>query len=87
MIDILTAARTALPNTMSSATSDNGKLFVTGYSQGGHVAMATQRAMQTAGMTVTGGRANVRALCAGSLWRCHLFRHVRPGLNRVHAAC
>ncbi len=53
MIDSLTAARTALPNTMSSATSDDGKLFVTGYSEGGHVAMATQRAMQTAGMTVT----------------------------------
>ncbi len=53
MIDSLTAARTALPNTMSSATTDSGKLFVTGYSEGGHVAMATQRAMQTAGMTVT----------------------------------
>jgi pimeloyl-ACP methyl ester carboxylesterase len=54
MIDILTAARTALPNTLSSATSDSGKLFVTGYSQGGHVAMATQRALQAAGATVTG---------------------------------
>jgi hypothetical protein len=54
MIDILTAARAALPNTMSSATSDSGKLFVTGYSQGGHVAMATQRALQAAGATVTG---------------------------------
>src|ERR1700688_2878258 len=54
MIDILTAARAALPHTMSSATSDSGKLFVTGYSQGGHVAMATQRALQAAGVTVTG---------------------------------
>ena len=54
MIDILTAARSALPNTLSSATSDSGKLFVTGYSQGGHVAMATQRALQAAGATVTG---------------------------------
>jgi hypothetical protein len=54
MIDILTAARAALPNTLSSATSDNGKLFVTGYSQGGHVAMATQRALQAVGATVTG---------------------------------
>ena len=53
MIDILTAARTALPNTLSSATSDSGKLFVTGYSEGGHVAMATQRALQQAGATVT----------------------------------
>jgi hypothetical protein len=54
MIDILTAARTALPKTLSAATSDSGKLFVTGYSQGGHVAMATQRALQAAGAAVTG---------------------------------
>src|ERR1700676_1688121 len=54
MIDILAAARTALPKTMSAATSDSGKLFVSGYSQGGYVAMATQRALQAAGVTVTG---------------------------------
>jgi len=54
MIDILAAARAALPKTMSAATSDSGKLFVTGYSAGGHVAMATQRALQAAGVTVTG---------------------------------
>ena len=54
MIDILTAARTALPNTLSAATSDSGKLFVTGYSEGGHVAMATQRALEASGATVTG---------------------------------
>jgi hypothetical protein len=53
MMNILTAARTALPGTMSNATSDNGQLFVTGYSEGGHVAMATQRALQAAGATVT----------------------------------
>jgi len=53
MTDILTAARTALPNTLSSATSDNGKLFITGYSEGGYVAMATQRALEAAGKTVT----------------------------------
>jgi poly(3-hydroxybutyrate) depolymerase len=53
MMDILAAARTALPNTFAAATTDNGKLFVTGYSEGGHVAMATQRAMQAAGATVT----------------------------------
>lgn len=53
MIDALTAARTALPQLFSNATSDNGKLFVTGYSEGGHVAMATQKAMQAAHMTVT----------------------------------
>lgn len=53
MMDMLTAARTALPTTMASATSDNGQLFITGYSEGGHVAMATLRAMQAAGKTVT----------------------------------
>src|ERR1700723_338725 len=54
MIDILTAARAALPMTMSAATSDSGKLFVTGYSEGGHVAMATQRALEGSGAIVTG---------------------------------
>jgi pimeloyl-ACP methyl ester carboxylesterase len=54
MMDILAAARTALPKTMSSATSDSGKLFITGYSEGGHVAMATLRALQKSGAVVTG---------------------------------
>jgi hypothetical protein len=53
MIDALTAARSALPVLLSPLVSDNHKLFITGYSQGGFVAMATQRAMQSAGMTVT----------------------------------
>lgn len=53
MIDALTAARSVLPQPAASDTTDNGQLFITGYSQGGHVAMATQRAMQNAGMTVT----------------------------------
>ncbi len=53
-MDILAAARTALPKTMASATSDGGKLFLTGYSEGGHVAMATQRAIEAAGSVVTG---------------------------------
>ena len=54
MIDILTAARTALPKTLSAATSDSGKLFITGYSEGGHVAMATQRALEASGAVITG---------------------------------
>jgi alpha/beta superfamily hydrolase len=53
MIDALTAARTALPAAAAPSTSDDGKLFITGYSQGGYVALATHRAMQAAGMTVT----------------------------------
>jgi hypothetical protein len=50
MIDSLAAAHTAFA---TAKASDNGKLFVTGYSQGGFVAMATHRAMQTAGTAVT----------------------------------
>lgn len=53
MIDALAAARAALPLASATLTQDDGRLFVTGYSQGGYVAMATQRAMQAAGMTVT----------------------------------
>ena len=51
MIDALTAARSALP--ANSQVSDSGQLFITGYSQGGFVAMATHRAMQAAGLPVT----------------------------------
>jgi dienelactone hydrolase len=53
MIDALTAARSALPTASASSTSDSGKLFITGYSQGGYVALATHRAMQARGMPVT----------------------------------
>jgi len=53
MIDALRAARAALPASTAPTVTDNGKLFLTGYSQGGYVAMATHRAMQTAGTTVT----------------------------------
>jgi alpha/beta superfamily hydrolase len=50
MMDALTAARTAL---LAYNIADNQKLFVTGYSQGGYVAMATHRAFQDAGIPVT----------------------------------
>jgi hypothetical protein len=53
MIDALKAARTALPFASATLTQDSGQLFITGYSQGGYVAMATHRAMQAAGMKVT----------------------------------
>ncbi len=53
MIDALTAARTALPFASATLTKDSGQLFITGYSQGGYVAMATHRAMQAAGMKVS----------------------------------
>jgi prolyl oligopeptidase family protein len=53
MIDGLTAARTALPLASALLVRDSGRLFITGYSQGGFVAMATQRAMQALGQPVT----------------------------------
>lgn len=53
MLDALMAGRAALGHVFASSVSDNGKLFITGYSQGGHVAMATHRAMQGLGQTVT----------------------------------
>lgn len=53
MIDALRAARTALPLASLTLTKDSGQLLITGYSQGGFVAMATHRAMQAAGMQVT----------------------------------
>lgn len=53
MIDALAAARSALGRVPAASTVDGGKLFITGYSQGGHVAMATLRALQAAGAPVT----------------------------------
>jgi predicted small lipoprotein YifL len=53
MIDAVTAARAALPTADAPGSTDGGKLFVTGYSEGGYVAMAAHSAMQSAGMTVT----------------------------------
>lgn len=52
MMDALAAAKKALPTLLSGVTA-SAKLFVTGYSQGGHVAMATHRALQAAGIPVT----------------------------------
>lgn len=52
MIDGLTAARKGFAAVGAAASS---KLFVTGYSQGGFVSMATQRALQLAGTPVTAG--------------------------------
>lgn len=59
MLDGLLGARLALSlhniqQLLSAApiTRDNGKLFIAGYSQGGHVAMATQRLLQQLGIRV-----------------------------------
>ena len=53
MIDALKASRSALGKLGSIGVSDNGKLYITGYSQGGYVAMAAQRAIEASGATVT----------------------------------
>ena len=54
VIDSLRAARFVLDeDEQKRTTRESGKLFVTGYSQGGFVAMATHRALQAAGVKVT----------------------------------
>lgn len=50
MMNALSAARSAFS---SLGVSSGSKLFITGYSQGGYVALATLRAMQAAGLSVT----------------------------------
>ena len=53
MIDALTAAHRAFPQMLGPRIRDSGELFVTGFSEGGHVAMATHRALQALGIPVT----------------------------------
>ena len=53
IIDALRSARAALPLAGALVTKDNGRLFITGYSQGGYAAMATQRALEALGDPVT----------------------------------
>ncbi|KDB06080.1 hypothetical protein LIG30_4468 [Burkholderia sp. lig30] len=54
MIDSLRAMPAVLRRANPEHTTrGSGKLFVTGYSQGGHVALATQRALQRSGFLVT----------------------------------
>src|SRR4029453_2046828 len=52
-VNALVAARSALPTSFAPGVSDGGKLFITGYSEGGYVAMATHRLLQSQGATVT----------------------------------
>lgn len=67
MMDALTAATTALSGPLASATTYSGKLFVMGYSLGGYVAMATDKAMQAAGIKVT-ATAPMAGLYATEAW-------------------
>jgi len=79
MIDAVSAARQALGNIPAATTLDSGKLFVTGYSQGGHVAMATHRAMQAAGMTVTASAPMSGPYALEAFADAILFGHVNLG--------
>ena len=54
MLDSLTAARQDLAQ-LSTGVSDNGQLFVTGYSQGGFVSMATLAKLDAQGTPATAG--------------------------------
>ncbi len=53
MTDALAAARAALPLINTTTVADAGLLFVSGYSQGGYVAMAAVRHLEAIGQTVT----------------------------------
>ena len=54
MLDGLTAGRQMLA-LINNGTSDGGKLFVTGYSQGGYVSMATLKALDAQDRPATAG--------------------------------
>src|SRR5258708_21357577 len=53
MIDALRAARTALPLASLTTVKATAQLFITGYSQGGYLAMPPHRAIQPAGIKLT----------------------------------
>lgn len=55
MVDSLVAGRKALASLGQYQTIDSGKLMVTGFSQGGSVAMATQRELQRMNIPYTAG--------------------------------
>jgi prolyl oligopeptidase family protein len=65
MIDALTAARKALGNIPAAGTTDSGKLFVAGYSEGGYVAMAAQKAMQAFSLA-NPGNTSLQVTAAGA---------------------
>ena len=64
MINALRAARSALGNIPAASTTDNGALFLSGYSEGGYVAMATHRAMDVA---TRGGATDLKVAAAAPM--------------------
>ena len=78
MMDALSAARKALPGLLQPV-QDGGKLFITGYSEGGHVAMATHRAMQAAGQTVTASAPMSGPYALAALFDAEFYGNVSLG--------
>jgi hypothetical protein len=72
MIDSLAAGQ-ALLRRVKAAARGNGQLLISGYSQGGYVAMATHRAMQQLGMTVTASASGAGPYAMG-LFGDNVFR-------------
>ena len=79
MMDVLAAGRTALPHTFAAATSDSGILFVTGYSEGGHVAMATVKTLEANGQAVAGAAPMSGPYAMEALFDAILFGNVNIG--------
>jgi len=79
MMDILAAARTALPRTFAAGTRDSGALLVTGYSEGGHVAVATVKALEAAGQPVTAAAGGSGPYALEAFGDAIMFGHVNIG--------
>jgi hypothetical protein len=79
MLDALAAARAALPHTFASATSDNGELFLAGYSEGGHVALATLKVLESSGVTVTAAAGGSGPYALEALGDAIMFGNVNLG--------
>lgn len=74
--DAIAAARSALPTSFAPSITDGGKLLVTGYSQGGHVAMATHRRLEQAGAAVTASAPMSGPYALGAFGDAVFYGHV-----------
>lgn len=79
MLDALAAARTALPHTFASATTDSGQLFIAGYSEGGHVALATLKVLEASGTAVTAAAGGSGPYALEALGDAVIFGNVSLG--------
>lgn len=79
MLDALAAARSALPHTFASATTDSGQLFIAGYSEGGHVALATLKVLEAGGTPVTAAAGGSGPYAMEALGDAIMFGNVNIG--------